>query len=48
MSRLWRPKGTIEAYLVGVTHVKNDSHAFGPVILAMVEAERNGIHNIVK
>lgn len=41
-------KGTIEAYLVGVTHVKNDSHAFGPVILAMVEAERNGIHNIVK
>lgn len=41
-------KGTIEAYLVGVTHVKNDSHAFGPVILAMVEAERNGIQNIVK
>ena len=41
-------KGTIEAYLVGVTHVKNDSHAFGPVILAMVEAERNGITNIIK
>ncbi len=41
-------KGTIEAYIVGVTHVKNDSHAFGPVILAMIEAERNGIENIVK
>ena len=41
-------RGTIEAYVVGVTHVKNDSHAFGPVILAMIEAERNGIKNIVK
>ncbi len=41
-------KGTLEAYLVGVTHIKNDSHAFGPVILAMIEAERNGIENIVK
>lgn len=41
-------KGTIEAYLVDVTHVKNDSHAFGPIILAMTEAERNGIGNIVK
>lgn len=41
-------KGTIEAYVVGVTHKVNDRHAFGPVILAMIEAERNGIENIVK
>ena len=41
-------KGTVEAYVVGVTHRKNDSHAFGPVILAMLEADRNGIKNIVK
>ncbi len=41
-------KGTVEAYLVIPTPVKNDSHAFGPVILAMVEAEKNGIENLVK
>ena len=41
-------KGTVEAYLVIPTPVKNDSHAFGPIILAMVEAEKNGIENLVK
>lgn len=40
-------KGTVEAYVVGVTHVKDDSHAFGPVILALLEADRNGIKNVV-
>lgn len=40
--------GTVEAYICAVTHVKNDSHVFGPVILAMVEAERNGIKSIIK
>ena len=40
-------RGTIEAYVVGVTHKKDDSHAFGPVILALLEAQRNGINNII-
>lgn len=39
-------KGTVEAYLVTVHPKKDDSHAFGPIIMAMLEAERNGIHNI--
>jgi len=41
-------KGTIRAYILGKTHVKNDSHTFGPIILAMIEAHRNGIINIEK
>jgi len=39
-------KGTIESYLVSVMPKKDDPHAFGPVIMALVEAERNGIENI--
>lgn len=39
-------KGTVEAYLVDVFPKKDDSHAFGPILMTMVEAERNGIKNI--
>lgn len=39
-------KGTVESYLVSVMPKKNDPHAFGPVIMAMTEAQRNGINNI--
>ena len=39
-------KGTVEAYLVTVFPKKDDSHAFGPVLMAMLEAEKNGIQNI--
>ena len=39
-------KGTIESYLVSVMARKDDPHAFGPVIMALTEAERNGITNI--
>ena len=39
-------KGTIESYLVSVMARKDDPHAFGPVIMALTEAERNGISNI--
>ena len=40
-------KGTLEAYLVDVAPVKDDGHAFGPVILAMTEAYRNGVVNLI-
>lgn len=40
-------RGTVEAYLVEPKIVFDDGHAFGPVILAMLEAHRNGIDNIV-
>jgi len=39
-------KGTVEAYLVHVMPRKDDGHGFGPVIMALTEAERNGIENI--
>ena len=41
-------KGNIEAYIVVSHPTKDDSHAFGPVILAMIEADKNDIENIVK
>ncbi len=41
-------KGTIEAYIVVSHPTKDDSHAFGPIIMAMMEADKNGIENIVK
>ena len=40
-------KGKIEPYLVDVKPVLDDGHAFGPVILAMLEAHRNGIDNLI-
>ena len=40
-------KGTVESYLVDVMPKRDEPHAFGPVIMAMVEAEKNGIKNIV-
>ncbi len=40
-------KGTIESYLVSVMPKKDDPHAFGPVIMALTEAKRNGIENIL-
>ena len=39
-------KGTLESYLVSVMPKRDDPHGFGPVILALLEAERNGIKNI--
>ena len=39
-------KGTVEAYLVMVHPRKDDAHSFSPIIMAMVEAEKNGIENI--
>lgn len=39
-------KGTIEAYLVDTSVCRDDGHSFGPVILAMTEAYRNGIIDI--
>lgn len=41
-------KGTVEAYLVIPYPLKNDSHGFGPIIMAMIEAYKNGIVNITK
>lgn len=40
-------KGTVESYLVSVMARKDEPHAFGPVIMALTEAERNGIDNII-
>ena len=39
-------KGTIEAYLVDVAPRRNDGHAFGPAIMALTEAYRNGIVDV--
>lgn len=36
-------KGTVEAYLTIPMPRRNDSHVFGPVIMALTEAEKNGI-----
>ena len=41
-------KGTIEAYIVVPNPTKDDSHGFGPIIMAMLETDKNGIENIVK
>lgn len=38
--------GTVEAYLTIPMPRRNDSHVFGPVILALAEAENNGIDNV--
>ena len=40
-------RGKIEPYLVDVIPVLDDGHAFDPVILAMTEAHRNGIDNLI-
>ncbi len=40
-------KGTVEAYLVETKIIKDDGHAFGPLILAFLEAHRNGIDNLI-
>ncbi len=39
-------KGTIEAYLVDVMPRRDDGHAFGPAIMALTEAYRNGIVDV--
>lgn len=39
-------KGTLEAYLVDVTHRRDEGHAFGPAIMALTEAYRNGIIDV--
>lgn len=39
-------KGTVESYLTIPMPRRNDSHVFGPVIMALTEAEKNGIENI--
>ncbi len=39
-------KGTVEAYLVTVHPRKDDGHSFAPIIMTMMEAEKNGIENI--
>ena len=39
-------KGTVESYLVSVMPKRDDPHGFGPIIMALTEAERNGIQNI--
>ena len=40
-------KGKVESYLVDVKPMLDDGHSFGPVILAMLEAHRNGIDNLI-
>lgn len=39
-------KGTIKAYLCDVRAYRNEPHSFGPIMLAMIEAHRNGIREI--
>jgi len=39
-------KGTLQAYLCAVRAFKNEAHSFGPIILAMIEAHKNGIKEI--
>ena len=39
-------KGTVDAYLTIPMPRRNDSHVFGPVIMALTEAEKNGIENV--
>lgn len=41
-------KGTVEAYLTIPMPRRNDSHVFGPVIMALTEAYRNGILEIIE
>ncbi len=39
-------KGTVEAYLTIPMPRRNDSHVFGPVIMALTEAYKNGIEEV--
>lgn len=39
-------KGTVEAYLLDATYKVDDGHAFGPAIMALTEAYKNGIIDI--
>ena len=39
-------KGTVEAYLTIPMPRRNDSHVFGPVIMALTEAEKIGVENV--
>ena len=39
-------KGTVEAYLTIPMPRRNDSHVFGPVIMALTEACKNGIEEV--
>ena len=41
-----KAKGTLQAYLCDVRAYKNEPHSFGPIMLAMVEAHRNGLKEI--
>ena len=41
-----KDKGTLKAYLTDVRAYKNEPHSFGPIMLAMIEAHRNGIREI--
>lgn len=39
-------KGTLKAYLCDVRAYRNEPHSFGPIMLAMIEAHRNGMTEI--
>ena len=39
-------KGTVDSYLTIPMPRRNDSHVFGPVIMALTEADKNGIENV--
>jgi len=39
-------KGTVESYLTIPMPRRNDSHVFGPVIMALTEAAKNGIEDV--
>lgn len=39
-------KGTLKAYLCDVYAYRNEPHSFGPIMLAMIEAHKNGIREI--
>ena len=39
-------RGTVMAYLTIPMQKRNDSHVFGPVIMALTEAEKNGITEV--
>lgn len=41
-----KAKGTLQAYLTAVRAYRDEAHSFGPIILAMVEADRNGLKEI--
>ena len=39
-------KGTVQAYLCDVRPWRDEPHSFGPIMLAMIEADRNGLKTI--